>query len=82
MTLMTILVTFWFSSSSKKHSSLDSKFMNSKDCILKNQIPNKPLIKMVKLVLEYLFYLLGYVLLMIFKCFSPLQCKQISKFDC
>jgi hypothetical protein len=37
---------------------------------------------MVKLVLEYLFYLLNYVLLILFKYISPLQSKQISKFGC
>jgi hypothetical protein len=36
---------------------------------------------MVKLVMEYLFYLLNYVLLILFKCISPLQSRQISKFD-
>jgi hypothetical protein len=37
---------------------------------------------MVKLVLEYLFYLLNYVLLILFKCISPSHSKQISQSDC
>jgi hypothetical protein len=33
--------------------------------IFLNEITNKPILKMVKLVLEYLFYLLNYVLLIL-----------------
>jgi hypothetical protein len=36
---------------------------------------------MVKLVLEYFFYLLNYVLLILFKCIPSLQSQQISKFN-
>jgi hypothetical protein len=41
--------------------------------IFKNEITNKQKIKMIKLVLEYLFYFLSCVLLMLFKYISPLQ---------
>jgi hypothetical protein len=78
---MTILVTFWLYSSSKNHLSISLVAMLQqlqKLWTAKFEITNKLIIKMVTLVLEYLFYLLNYVLLIQFEYISPLQSKQIS----
>jgi hypothetical protein len=52
-----------------------SKHMKS---IFLNEIINKPIIKMIKLVVELCVIDTYYI----FQCISPLQSNKISKFDC